>query len=41
MSRTEEGNDTTKAGATLQELYAPRDIIGPQIRALIEEHAES
>jgi hypothetical protein len=39
MSRTEEGNDNTKAGATLQELHTPRDIIGPQTRALIEEHA--
>lgn len=41
MSKTEEGNNATKAGVTLQELHALSDIIGPQIRALIEEHAKS
>lgn len=41
MSRTEEGTDTAKVGATLQELHALRDIIGPHTPALIEKHAKS
>ena len=41
MSRTEEGTDTAKVQATLQELHALRDIIRPHICALIEEHAKS
>jgi len=40
MSRAEERTDTAKVGATLQELHALRDIIGPHIRALSEEHAK-
>lgn len=41
MPRTEEGTDTAKVGATLQEFHALRVIIGPHIRALIDGHAKS
>lgn len=40
MSRTEERIDTAKVGATLQELHAPRDIIGLHIGALIKEYVK-
>jgi len=40
MSRIEEGTDSANVGATPEELHALRDIIGPQIGALIKEYVK-
>lgn len=40
MTRTKERVNTAKVGATLQELHAPRDIIGLHIGAFIKEYVK-